>query len=376
MESRTVRSTSRQTATTEDVVLREGPLIRLVFRPMLVENTNDPSASVKGCFLYKKKNRNGAWDDLPPIPLNKIKVGEEYRLELKSEELLRLHAELEDLYELRRKHGIPRGEVKFVRARGTVQALASMSDEEIHAVVAGSESLGASAVARLIRWAAKASNFELLFSRLEELEPDSLKDLNAAVGLATLRRALKTWHENRDNKSEEFWQATLAKQAFVLEQVFALPIVVIQEKAYVGGKSVANTGGHIADFLVANKVTHDIGIIEIKTPATPLIGAEYRKGVYAPSGDLAGAVQQVLVYKHSLQAEQRTLLHGSETRVSSPRSIVLLGHARKQLGQDDKKYLAFELFRKQLHDVEIIAFDEMFDRTNRLARLLEYGVAQ
>jgi hypothetical protein len=27
-----------------------GPLIRLVFRPMLVENTNDPSASVKGCL--------------------------------------------------------------------------------------------------------------------------------------------------------------------------------------------------------------------------------------------------------------------------------------------------------------------------------------
>lgn len=357
-------------------MLREGSLVRLVFRPMLVENTSDPSASVKGCFLYTKKNKSGAWDDLPPIPLNKIKVGEEYRLELKSEELLRLHTDLQDLYELRREHGIPRGEVKFVRARGTVQALASMSDEEIHAVVTGSESLGASAVARLIRWAAKASNFELLFSRLEELEPDSFKDLNAAVGLATLRRALKTWHENRDNKSEEFWQRTLAKQAFVLEQVFALPIIVMQEKAYVGGKSVTNRGGHVADFLVANKVTHDIGIIEIKTPATPLIGAEYRAGVYSPSGELAGAVQQVLVYKHSLQAEQRSLLHGSEMRVSSPRSIVLLGHARKQLGQDDKKLLALELFRNQLHDVEVIAFDEMFERTKRLAQLLEYGVAQ
>jgi hypothetical protein len=342
---------------------------------MLVENSNDPSASVKGCFIYSKKNRNGSWDDLPPTPLNKVKVGEEYRLELKSEELLCLYTELQDLYELRRDHGIPRGEVKFVRARGTVQALATMTDEELHSVVAGAESLGASAVARLIRWAAKASNFDLLFSRLEELEPDSLKDLNAAVGLATLHRALRTWHEHRENTSEEFWQATLSRQAFVLEQVFSLPIVVIQEKAYVGGKSVTNTGGHVADFLVANKVTHDVSIVETKTPATSLVGSEYRKGVYSPSSDLAGAVQQVLVYKHSLQTEQRSLLHGSDMRVSSPRCIVLLGHARKQLGQDDRKHLSLELFRKQLHDVEIITFDEMFERTKRLARLLQHGVS-
>lgn len=68
----------------------------------------------------------------------------------------------------------------------------------------------------------------------------------------------------------------------------------------------------MADFLVANQVTHDIGIVEIKTPGPPSIGAEYRKAVYSPSADLAGVVQQVLVYKHSLQAEQRRLLQGTE----------------------------------------------------------------
>lgn len=375
MESRTVRSTSSRTATTEDLILRDGPLVRLVFRPMLVENTQEPSASVKGAFIYRKKNKSGAWEDLPPTPLNKLKLGEEYRLELRSEELLRLFGELEDLYELRRDHGIPRGEVKFVKARSTVQALSQMTDEEIHSVVVGTESIGASAVARLIRWASKASNFELLFERLEEFEPDGLKDLNAAVGLATLNRALKEWADNRDNADEEFWQGMLGRQAFVLEQVFSLPMVVIQQKAYVGGKSVANTGGHIADFLVTNRVTQEVGLVEIKTPATSLLGGEYRKGVYSPSSELAGAVQQVLVYRHSLLEEQRTLLRDSEMRACSPRCIILLGHARKQLGQNSQKRLALELFRNQLHEVQVICFDEMFDRTRRLARLLERGVA-
>lgn len=375
MESRTVRSTSTRTAITEDLILRDGPLVRLVFRPMLVENEQEPAASVKGALIYRKKNKSGTWEDAPPTPLNKLKVGEEYRLELRSEELLSLFGELQDLYELRRDHRIPRGEVKFVKARSTVQALSLMTDEEIRAVVVGTESLGASAVARLIRWGAKASNFELLFDRLEELEPDSLKDLNAAVGLATLQRALKEWAENRENGSEEFWQGMLARQAFVLEQVFSLPMVVIHQKAYVGGKSVANSGGHIADFLVANQVTQEVGLVEIKTPATSLLGSEYRKGVYSPSNELAGAVQQVLVYRHSLLEEQRSLLRVSEMRACSPRCIVLIGHARKQLGQDAQKRLALELFRSQLHDVQVIAFDEMFDRTRRLARLLEKGVA-
>jgi hypothetical protein len=376
METRTVRSTSRRTATTEDLILRDGPLVRLVFRPMLVDNTHEPSASVKGAFIYRKKNKSGTWEDSPPTPLNKLKVGEEYRLELRSEELLRLFGELDDLYEFRRDHGIPRGEMRFVKARSTVQALSLMTDEEIHSVVVGTESIGASAVARLIRWAGKASNFELLFERLEELEPDSLKDLNAAVGLATLHRALKEWAENRDNANEEFWQEMLARQAFVLEQVFSLPMVVIQQKAYVGGKSVANTGGHIADFLVKNQVTQEVGLVEIKTPATPLLGSEYRQGVYSPSSALAGAVQQVLVYRHSLIEQQRTLLHATEMRACSPRCIVLVGHARKQLAQHPQKQLALELFRNQLHDVQVISFDEMFDRTKRLAKLLEKGVAQ
>jgi hypothetical protein len=164
---------------------------------MLVDKSQEPAASVKGAFVYRRKSKNAAWEDVLPMPLNKLKVGEEYRLELRSEELLRLFGEMQDLYELRRDHGIPRGEVKFVKARSSLQALSSMTDEEIHSVISGTETIGASAVARLIRWAAKASNFELLFDRLEELEPDSLKDLNAAVGLATLQRALKEWADRR-----------------------------------------------------------------------------------------------------------------------------------------------------------------------------------
>ena len=81
--------------------------------------------------------------------------------------------------------------------------------------MSGAESLGVPAVARLIQWASTAENFNLLFDRLQKIDPDGLRNLNAALGLATLKRALFAWRKNRDNASEAFWQELLAGQAFV-----------------------------------------------------------------------------------------------------------------------------------------------------------------
>jgi hypothetical protein len=376
METRTVNSTSSRSATTEDIVLREGPMVRLVFRPMLVQNDEDSSAGVKGTFVYQRKVKAQSWQDIPSVSIGTIKTGEEYRLELHSAELLKFFNELAQLYQIHREEGIQRGQTKYVRAEGTVAALSNMSDEELRAVIGGTESLGAAAIVRLIRWASSAENFALLFERLESLEPDSFRNLNAALVVAVLKRAYKTWIQHRENDNEDFWQSLLAQQAFVLEQIFSLPIVVIREKAYVGGKTITNSGGHIADFLTKNAVTDAVGLIEIKTPKTPLLGRPYRRGVYNVSVDLAGAVQQILTYRQSLMDERDQLLKDNPSLTSfTPRCVVLIGHARKEL--DDKaKRQAFELFRHQLKDVEVITYDEMVEKTRRLFRLLEEGVIE
>jgi hypothetical protein len=45
-----------------------------------------------------------------------------------------------------------------------------------------------------------------------------------------------------------------------------VPIFVIKSKAYMGGKNALNKGGGVVDFLIKNKVTNSVGLIEIKTP--------------------------------------------------------------------------------------------------------------
>jgi hypothetical protein len=377
METRTVKPTSPRSATTEDVVLRDLQQVRLVFRPTFVKNETTTKATLKGTFVYQRKSRNHDWGDVPAVPLSSIKAGEDYRLELHSAELLELFNELTALYQLHDDAGgLPRGMTRYIKANQTVLALSQMTDEDFNAVMSGTESLGAPAVARLIRWASSADNFNLLFERLQKFDPNSLRNLNAALGLATLKRALLMWRQNRDNPSESFWQKLLANQAFVLEQIFSLPIVIIKERAYVGGTRISGKGGHLADFLFKNAVTNAVGLIEIKTPKTPLLGAEYRQGIYNASDDLTGAVQQILAYRQSLVDERDSILREHPgLDPFHPRCVVLIGHAVQQLGSDPKRKQAFELFRRELSDVEIITYDEMYARTQHLVRILEEGVA-
>jgi hypothetical protein len=229
-------------------VLRETKTTRLIFRPILVDNIKEKEASVKGTFVFQKKGLSDTWEDSESTSLSSLKKGESVKLELKSAELLKLYTEVQNLYEMYRESGIPRGEAQFVKANKAVEAVADLSDEEITAVVKGQEFLGAQAVARLIQWASDAQNFTLMFERLESLKPESLVNLNAAVGISTLKRALMTWSKHRNDSDEEFWQDLLTEQEFVLEQIFHVPIFVIKSKAYMGGKNALNKGGVLSIF--------------------------------------------------------------------------------------------------------------------------------
>jgi hypothetical protein len=342
---------------------------------MLVENKNENNASVKGTFIFQRKGNSDKWEDSDSIPLSKLKKGEGVKLELRSAELLALFNEVQNLYDMFREGGIPQGQTQFVKGNKAVEAVADLSDKEITEIVKGQQYLGAQAVARLIQWASNAKNFTLIFERLETLEPESLVNLNAAVGISTLKRALMTWSKNKDNGDEEFWQDLLVKQEFVLEQIFHVPIFVIKSKAYMGGKNILNQGGGIVDFLIKNKITKSVGLVEIKTPKTKLLGPEYRNGIYNVSSELSGAVMQVLNYRDNLYKERKTLLAGDDVDadIFDPKCVVIIGHAKRELIDNDK-IKSFELFRRQLSDIEVITYDELFDRTKRLVDTLE-GVA-
>ena len=192
--------------------------------------------------------------------------------------------------------------------------------------------------------------------------------LNGLVSRANIAAILAVWRENEQNADEEFWQRELGKHSFILSFLFAYPIVVIRGKAYVGGKEYENSHGNLADFLARVPTSRNAAIIEIKTPKTALLGTKYREDVYPLSGELIGAVSQVIHYRESLLGDQR-VRQSADISASEPRCLIIAGSAGTEL-VDDSRRRSFERFRERVLGVQIVTFDEVRRRIEDLHSLL------
>lgn len=79
------------TTEVNDVVLDESATRRLIFRPEIVRNENDESASIHGTLMYQRKRGAAAeWEDVPPIDLRRVKAGESVGLYIDAAETKKL----------------------------------------------------------------------------------------------------------------------------------------------------------------------------------------------------------------------------------------------------------------------------------------------
>lgn len=180
---------------------------------------------------------------------------------------------------------------------------------------------------------------------------------------------METWDGNKSNSDEEFWQIQFNEHTYVLSQVFSVPVVFIQDKAYVGGMSIDRKDARFVDFLYSGDASNEAILIEIKTPATRLLGAKYRN-IYKPSAELSGALIQVEDYKLSLSEHLSTISQGLDRKLTAfnPRCLIIAGNGEAELN-DALKRRSFELFRGGLQNIEIITFDELFKKIEVLASL-------
>lgn len=345
-------STSPNSAEGEPIPLWESDAEerRLVFLPMKIDNQNNNAHSVKGHFVYERKDPNGDWESLDDRHLNSLSYGEGFKLPLRSEGMYKLFKHLEALYSI---DGVPMGTKTYIT----------------HEVA---ERLNPNSIDQVVEWLAEREESESVAESLTDLDRTDLQRINAAAGLSTLKKAHRTWSENLGNSDEAFWQDKLEEYPFVLSQLFAVPTVIFEREAYVGGKRVDNTGGNLADFLVENDVTRDAVLIETKTPTASLLSSEYRSGTYNVSHELAGASQQVLTQRQTLCEEYYELKGregGNHPDAFDPRCIVIAGNT-DELNREDK-LRSFELYRSNQSRVEVVTYDELFKKTKTLIDLLE-----
>jgi len=169
---------------------------------------------------------------------------------------------------------------------------------------------------------------------------------------------------------EEKWHEFLKENSWIFSQLFAYPMVLFKDKAFVGGKSVLDSGGKIADFLYKNEFSMNLAIIEIKTHLTKLMSSTPYRGLYVFSITkyLSRAINQVLDQRDNLQKEFYSLSKGSEFNTFNSKCVVLVGRV-SDLSSDQLK--SFELFRSEVKDVDIVTFDELLEKLKALLELFE-----
>jgi hypothetical protein len=212
---------------------------------------------------------------------------------------------------------------------------------------------------------------------IAEEQPEKLAKLRGDIELVTLE-ALITRYEVMlgENLVEGRWQDFFNENTFILNMAFGYPVIKVRDQASVGGRKLSGDGEKITDFLVKNSLTNNTAIFEIKTPQTLILNkVPFRDGVYTPSADLSGSINQALDQKYQFQKQIAQIK--DNTRLYNIESYAV--HCCLVIGKtpdgDDRKK-SFELFRRNSKDVEIVTFDELLEKLKQLSTFLRAADAE
>jgi len=241
----------------------------------------------------------------------------------------------------------------------------------------------------LIQFAQTSQLTEELGRRIHAIKRDDIPYLTALVGsvdfpdsllqsahLAKRKQVVDEFRAqlNADRWDEKEWQAFFEREDWIFGHGLLYQFVhVIDRETFVGGKGMSNTGGQVADFSVRTigAGASFIALVDIKTPSAQLVKPrQCRNGAHAIESDLAEAVAQILSNCDTWNREgsnqpdnvRQAAKEGWQT--AQPRGILVLGDS-KSLTTDNARQ-SFELFRRHLHGLEIVTFDELLVRADAL----------
>lgn len=201
---------------------------------------------------------------------------------------------------------------------------------------------------------------------------------NILISLALARRktAVEEFERELNRKlwSEKDWQRFFRREQWIFGHGLLYQFLEsLAEESYVGGKDLSNTGGQVADELVRTVGNHAsyTAVVDIKTPSANLVSGLYRNRCHGIHPDLADPVSQLIGMCDRWNWEGSRTQENIEQAVkegwmtAQPRGILVVGHTGSLLTKLQRT--SFELFRRQIHGIEILTFDELHLRASAIA---------
>ena len=197
----------------------------------------------------------------------------------------------------------------------------------------------------------------------------SQEDVNQ---LLKRREKLEKFKTGLDNKisDESKWQSFFEKNKWIFG--YGLDYHILrQEQAqpHYGGDRVDGQGGQRGDYLTSTMGDLSFTVlVEIKTPVAPLLQGtkEIRNGAWSLSKELTDAVSKIeaniAIWEKdgSRQDDNKDRFESENIFTVKPKGIIVIG-SLSQLDTRSKRE-TFQRFRKSIHGIDIITFDELFQR--------------
>jgi hypothetical protein len=226
---------------------------------------------------------------------------------------------------------------------------------------------------------------QLLLNRKAQLDVFS-KLLNDKKYFEAFRKRL-----GENKRPEDVWQYFFEHNQWIFG--YGLKLVSCEslddeklEKITTGANVFTGAGKRADGLLRSRGYISSLLFCEIKTDEKDLLETtQYRKpDVYRVSDEVSGGVSQVQKTAHKALRTIASEFHrlyepdGTPLRVEistiRPRQVLVIGNLKQLLDNGEinlEKSLSFELYRKSINDVEVITFDELYERAKFIVDGLE-----
>ncbi len=179
------------------------------------------------------------------------------------------------------------------------------------------------------------------------------------------------------HSEEKVWQFFFEKNEWIFG--FGLDYrfqQILQREGHLSNQELDGSNAVISDFLLGDKFFTTF--VEIKRPTTPLFANEKnRSNSWRLSSHLIDSVSQILEHKASglIRLENKQFVNGEplEQKGYDSKVILIIGdwkeieNSGNTLEKEIKKK-TFELFRRDSRNLEILTFDELYERAYFIAK--------
>lgn len=173
------------------------------------------------------------------------------------------------------------------------------------------------------------------------------------------------------HSEEKVWQFFFEKNEWIfgygLDYRFQQ---ILQREVHLSDQELDGSNAVIGDYLLGDKFFTTF--IELKKPSTPLFAKEKnRSNSWRLSNDLIDSVSQILEHKASglIRLDSNQYIKGEplEQKAYDSKVILIIGdwselEKSSSTQESNIKKKTFELFRRDSRNIEILTFDELFER--------------